>query len=67
MVQPDRRPGRPALATVPLADHDRMVVIRQMQRSTLFREYQQAFEATIGLPLVLREAGSFRAPLEGSR
>lgn len=66
MVQPDRRPGRPALATVPLADHDRMVVIRQMQRSTLFREYQQAFEATIGLPLVLREAGSFRAPLEGS-
>jgi AraC-like DNA-binding protein len=38
-----------------------------MQQSRLFIEFRQAFEATTGLPLVLREAGSFRPPLEGSK
>jgi hypothetical protein len=34
-----------------------------LQKSDLFREYRQAFGGTIGLPLVLRAAGSFQAPL----
>lgn len=38
-----------------------------LQRSSLFQEYRKAFEATTGLPLVLREAGSFRSPLQGSK
>jgi len=42
-------------------------VVARLQQSDLFREYQRAFEATTGLPLVLREAGSFRTPLQGSR
>ncbi|AKC84193.1 hypothetical protein IMCC26134_14925 [Verrucomicrobia bacterium IMCC26134] len=48
-------------------DIDRVAVVRNLQQSTLFREYQQAFEATIGLPLVLRVAGSFQTPLQGSK
>jgi len=44
-----------------------VTVISRLQQSKLFREYQQAFEASLGLPLVLREAGSFRTPLQGSR
>jgi AraC-like DNA-binding protein/ligand-binding sensor protein len=42
-------------------------VIARLQQSALFREYQQAFEACTGLPLALREAGSFLTPLQGSK
>lgn len=42
-------------------------ILRSLQQSPLFQEYRQAFEATTGLPLVLREAGSFRSPLQGSK
>ena len=42
-------------------------MVARLQQSELFREYQQAFEATTGLPLVLRAAGSFRTPLQGSK
>jgi AraC-like DNA-binding protein/ligand-binding sensor protein len=42
------------------------MVVRRLRESELFREYQQGFEALTGLPLVLRESGSFRTPLEGS-
>lgn len=42
-------------------------VIDRLKRSQLFRDYQQAFEATIGLPLVLRKPSSFQTPLYGSR
>jgi len=41
--------------------------LAQLPLSSLFRDYQQAFEATTGLPLVLRTAGSFRTPLQGSK
>ena len=44
----------------------RRVVLRHLQQSELFRTYQQAFQAATGLPLVFREAGSLRTPLEGS-
>ncbi len=43
------------------------LVVSHLRQSDLFREYQQAFETTTGLPLVLREPGSFRTPLEGSK
>ena len=62
----ERLIAAPRLSADPLAA-DRTFVIRRLQESELFREYRQAFEVTTGLPLVLREAGSFRPPLEGSR
>lgn len=43
------------------------LVLGRLRQSKLFRDYQQAFEATTGLPLVLRAPGSFRTPLEGSK
>lgn len=43
------------------------LVLGRLRQSKLFRDYQEAFEATTGLPLVLRAAGSFRTPLEGSK
>lgn len=49
-----------------VADHGRTVV-SQLQRSEVFREYQNAFETTTGLPLALRAAGSFNFPLHGSK
>jgi AraC-like DNA-binding protein/ligand-binding sensor protein len=42
-------------------------MVQRMRQSALFREYQQAFETITGLALVLREAGSFRAPLHDSK
>jgi AraC-like DNA-binding protein/ligand-binding sensor protein len=45
----------------------RAAMVRCLQQSELFREYREAFEATTGLPLVLRAAGAFQAPLEGSK
>ena len=42
-------------------------IVSHLQRSSLYRDYQQAFEATTGLPLALRPAGSFQTPLHGSR
>jgi AraC-like DNA-binding protein len=41
--------------------------ITQLEKSELYRDYHQAFEATTGLPLSLRASGSFQAPLQGSR
>jgi len=42
-------------------------VVLRLQKSELFRDYQQAFQNLTGLPLTLRAAGSFHPPLEGSR
>jgi AraC-like DNA-binding protein/ligand-binding sensor protein len=41
-------------------------IVSHLQRTDVFRDYQQAFEATTGLPLVLRQAGSYQPPLHGS-
>lgn len=57
--------SRPLSAPVPdRADQDLVV---HLQKSEIFRDYQKAFEAATGLPLALRSAGSFQAPLHGSR
>ncbi|HEY9155010.1 MAG TPA: PocR ligand-binding domain-containing protein [Opitutaceae bacterium] len=42
-------------------------VVTQLQQSPIFRDYQQAFEATTDLPLVFREAGSFQSPMATSK
>jgi AraC-like DNA-binding protein len=42
-------------------------VVSRLRESQIFRDYQQAFETATGLPLVLRAAGSFQPPLQGSR
>ena len=42
-------------------------VVPQLQRSEIFREYQQAFETTTGLPLALRPTGTFQSPLHASK
>jgi AraC-like DNA-binding protein len=42
-------------------------VITQLQRSDVYRDYQNAFETTTGLPLALRAVGSFNFPLHGSK
>jgi AraC-like DNA-binding protein/ligand-binding sensor protein len=42
-------------------------LLLRLQQSDLFRDYQKAFEVTTGLPLILRETGSFRTPLQGSK
>jgi AraC-like DNA-binding protein/ligand-binding sensor protein len=41
-------------------------VMERLRRSELFRDYQRSFESITGLPLVLRDTGSFRTPLQGS-
>ncbi len=42
-------------------------MVAQIQKSDLFRDYQKAFEATTGLPMAIRPAESFRAPLHDSK
>jgi AraC-like DNA-binding protein/ligand-binding sensor protein len=42
-------------------------VLARLRQLELFRDYQRSFEISTGLPLVLREAGSWRPPLEGSK
>jgi AraC-like DNA-binding protein/ligand-binding sensor protein len=40
-------------------------VVARLRDSQIFRDYQQAFQTATGLPLVLRAAGSFQAPMHG--
>jgi len=42
-------------------------IVVRLQLSEIFRDYQQAFETTTGLPLALRALGSFQPPLHGSK
>jgi AraC-like DNA-binding protein/ligand-binding sensor protein len=42
-------------------------IVGILRASPIFRDYQQAFQTATGLPLALRSAGSFGAPLEGAR
>ena len=46
---------------------DAGAIISHLQRTELFRDYQQAFENIMGLPLALRPAGSFQTPLHASK
>lgn len=53
----------------PAADHPhrRREMVEHIEKSELYREYAKAFEATTGLPLGIRAAESFRAPLQDSK
>ena len=51
-------------AVIDEADHN---AIEHLQHSEIYRDYQKAFEATTGLPLALRVAGSFQSPMHGSK
>ena len=44
----------------------RAAMLLCLQQSALFLDYREAFETTMGLPLVLRAAGAIKAPLQGS-
>ncbi len=48
----------------PQAHHN---LAEHLQKSEIFRDYQKAFQTTTGLPLAIRAAGSFQAPMHGSR
>lgn len=48
-------------------DHRNAGVVSRLQKSEIFRDYQQAFQTATGLPLALREVGSFQPPLRGSK
>lgn len=42
-------------------------IVPHLQRSQIFREYVKAFETTTGLPLALRQRGTFQSPLHQSK
>ena len=70
MAQPDFRLTRriPLVTAMPKdGAGERTAQLHRLQQSGLFRDYQRAFETTTGLPLVLRAAGSFETPLQGSK
>ncbi len=60
------RPGVSTPDALTAASGETSLVAR-LRQSELFRDYQQAFESTTGLPLVLREPGSLRPPLQDSK
>ncbi len=51
----------------PGSNHRPEEVANRLRASEIFQSYQQAFQTATGLPLVLRAAGSFQAPLHGSK
>jgi AraC-like DNA-binding protein len=57
----------PLAASASHAAHVRPSIVPQLQRSEIYRSYQQAFEATTGLPLALRATGAFQSPLHASK
>src|SRR5215207_5754915 len=50
-----------------IPDHSNQELVARIEKSQLFRDYRAAFQTATGLPLVLRAAGSFQAPLAGSK
>ena len=59
----------PLLPVPPLATsrHRAGDLVGLIRTSVIFRDYQQAFQTATGLPLALRAAGSFQAPLHGAK
>lgn len=47
-------------------DHRDDDLVARLQTSEIFNDYRQAFQTATGLPLVLRAAGAFAAPLSGA-
>jgi AraC-like DNA-binding protein/ligand-binding sensor protein len=57
-------PAQRATGNGDRSDHD---LVDRLQKSKIYRDYHRAFETATGLPLALRPAGSFHAPLHGSK
>jgi AraC-like DNA-binding protein/ligand-binding sensor protein len=57
-------PEFPLTADTPPRGDD---VVARLRVSPIFCDYQQAFQTATGLPLVLRTAGSFQAPMHGAK
>ena len=57
----------PLSASAGHVTHAETGVVPQLQRSEIYRDYQQAFETSTGLPLALRAAGTFQSPLHASK
>lgn len=66
MIRPELPAAVATAGPVALAAEREAGVTARLERSDLFQEFRRAFEATTGLPLALRTAGSFRTPLQGS-
>jgi len=76
---PITRPGVPCYSlvmetTTPITPEasatslrERNELVARVQSSDIFRDYQRAFQALTGLPLVLRAAGAFQSGLSGAR
>ncbi|HEY8994656.1 MAG TPA: helix-turn-helix domain-containing protein [Lacunisphaera sp.] len=64
-MQPSTSTPAPVPAATPCSNAAK--VVSHLQRSPIYRDYHQAFEAATGLPLALRAAGSFQTPLQGSK
>ncbi|MBI3887401.1 MAG: helix-turn-helix domain-containing protein [Opitutae bacterium] len=56
-----------ATTPTPAADESGRAVVAHLRQSEIYRNYQQAYETTTGLPLDIRAAGSFQSPLHGSK
>lgn len=46
-------------------DSARRALLARLRASSVFRDYKKAFQTLTGLPLTLREQGSFREPMHG--
>ncbi len=55
----------PGIETV--ATRQTKELVAHLEKSEMFRSYQQAFETVTGLPLAIRAAGAFQPPLHGSK
>ena len=62
-----RRPDAPSVDLGVTVTDTEETELAHLSKSKLFREYQEAFETSTGLPLVLRSPGSMRTPLQGSK
>ncbi len=61
------RPTAHPLDRIAETAHDTGAIISHLQQTEIYRDYQRAFENITGLPLALRQAGSFQPPLHGSK
>lgn len=49
------------------ATPDHRELVTRLQESTIYRDYEKAFQSMTGLPLTLRSTGSFQAPMQGAK
>jgi len=55
----------PSVPAAKLSAHDSRVLVAQLKRSQVYRDYERAFRETTGLPLALRPTEAFDLPHHG--